>query len=305
MYMKQSHIRLIVGSVAATCLILVALATLLPRQQNPAGHLHIVASANFWGSVASQIGGDRVKVTSLIDEHDADPHAHESGASDASGVTTADMIILNGLGFDEPVEKLLVTAPRDSRTVLRASDFITASPGQNPHLWYHISEVPKFAEAIERELSKKDPAGSATYKANLATFLKELQPLQDRLQSICKNHPGAPIAYTERVAGYLIQDACLKVVSPESFAEAIENGNEPSPSDQAAMLSLISDKQIRVLIYNAQAESPVTEKIRAAAATAGIPVVAVTETMPEEYATYQAWQYAQLDALAAALDNSR
>ncbi|HVI68961.1 MAG TPA: zinc ABC transporter substrate-binding protein [Magnetospirillaceae bacterium] len=297
--------KLIIGGAVALVLVLLGAAFLAPRQIGTNNKLKLVAAENFWGSVAAQIGGDRVEVTSIITDPEVDPHLYETGAKDASAITNADIVVLNGRGYDEFVEKLLAGSPRNNRVVITAADIINLDDNANPHLWYDLPRTGIIATQIEQELSKKDPAGSATYKANLDAFLDAMQPLLNKLGAISAAHAGAPVAYTERVPQYLIERANLTIKSPASFASAIEEGNEPSPADQAAMLELITKKQIRVLFYNAQAESLVTEKIRQAAEMHNIPVVAVTETIPPQYTTYQAWQLAQLDALWQALENTK
>ena len=107
--------------------------------------------------------------------------------------------------------------------------------------------------------------------------------------------------YTERVPGYLLQAAGLTVVTPPGFAAAIENGNEPSAGDTAQMFQLITSHGTRVLLYNAQAVSPVTQQVRALARQSGVPVVPVTETMPPSFGSFQARQLAQANALLDAL----
>ncbi len=296
--------QLIIGGAVVVALLLVGAAFLMPRQTSQTNKLTLIAAENFWGSIAEQISGERVSVTSVITDQEVDPHLYETGAKDASVITHADIVVLNGLGYDDFVEKLLVGSPNNNRVVVNAADVLSLGNDANPHVWYDLPRISIVASEIESALSKKDPAGSATYKANLDTFLNSMQPLLDKLDAIRTNHAGAPVAYTERVPGYLIERAGLTVKSPESFAAAIEEGNEPSPADQAIMLDLITKKQIRVLFYNAQAESPVTEKIRAAAEEHDIPVVAVTETIPSQYATYQMWQLAQLDTLWQALETN-
>lgn len=297
--------KLFVGGAVALVTILVGVAFLIPKQAAQNGKLTLVAAENFWGSVAAQIGGERVEVTAIINDPETDPHLFETGAKDTATLTNADIVILNGRGFDDFVEKALATSPNADRVVIIAADVIQLGHDENPHLWYDLPRIGIIATKIEEELSKKDPQGSTVYKANLAKFLDAMQPLLDKLSEIRANHLGAPVAYTERVPGYLIERAGLTLKSPESFAAAIEEGSEPSPADQAAMLSLINQKQIRVLFYNAQAESPVTQKMRDAAEAKGIPVLAVTETIPPGYVSFQSWQLAQLDALWQALENTK
>ncbi len=226
---------------------------------------------------------------------------YESGAKDASAITSAQVVIVNGLGYDDFIDKILATSPNPSRTVIKAADIGKTDANDNPHIWYDLPRVLVIAGDIEAALSKQDPAGQTTYKQNLQVFLDSIIPTLDQINAIGAQYPGAAVAYTERVPEYLLAQAGLKVVSPASFAAAIEAGNEPSPADQAAMMALITHKQIRALIYNAQAESPATKALREAAEANNIPVVAVTETLPSAYQTYQAWQQAQIDALAKAL----
>lgn len=265
------------------------------------GKLKVVAAENFWGDIAAQVGGDRVEVASVISDPAADPHLYESGAKDASAITNADIVIVNGLGYDDFVTKILDGSPKHDRVVINIAAFLDAKEGENPHLWYDIGRVSIVAAEFQKQFTAKDNAGNSAYQTNLATFVSSLQPLYNQLDILLTDFPHTPIAYTERIAGYIVQRSGLDALTPQGFASAIEDGNEPSPTDQAAMLKLITDKKIKALLYNAQASSPVTERIRDAAVQNNIPVVSVTETMPAG-TTYQAWQRSQLDALITALD---
>ena len=81
---------------------------------------------------------------------------------------------------------------------------------------------------------------------------------------------------------------------------SIENGTEPTPQAVAAMNALMQRHRVRALLYNSQAVSPMTKRIRSAAVAAGIPVIAVTETLPQGL-TFQQWQLAQAQELDKAL----
>jgi zinc/manganese transport system substrate-binding protein len=161
--------------------------------------------------------------------------------------------------------------------------------------------VPEVANAIEKSFAAKDPSHSADYAANLKAFNTSLQPILDIIGQIKTKYPNAPVAYTERVPGYLLAAADLSVKTPTSFAGSIEDGNDPSPNDTAIMDSLMTNKTVRVLLYNAQATSAVTQHVRDLANQNGIPVVGVTETMPSSEKTYQSWQLDQAKALLMAL----
>jgi zinc/manganese transport system substrate-binding protein len=100
----------------------------------------------------------------------------------------------------------------------------------NPHFWYDIPRVPRVAAAIEAALARLDPPDATVFAANLAAFDVSLRPVEAVIASIRRRYLGAPVAYTERVPGYLLQAAGLTVVTPPGFAAAIENGNDPSPA---------------------------------------------------------------------------
>jgi zinc/manganese transport system substrate-binding protein len=111
---------------------------------------------------------------------------------------------------------------------------------------------------------------------------------------------GAPVAYTEAVPGYLLAAAGLRNLTPAAFSRAIEDGSEPTASAVSDMTALLARHRVRALLVNTQAVSPITSRVRSAAAAAGVPVVGVTETLPEGE-TFQAWQLRQARALARAL----
>src|SRR5205085_9124302 len=127
-----------------------------------------------------------------------------------------------------------------------------------------------------------------------------LAPLRKVVVDIRTRFHGVAVAYTEPVPGYLVSAAGLRNLAPDSFTRSIEEGTEPSPSAVSAMSALVHLRRIRVLLYNAQAVSSITGQLRAAAQKAGIPVVAVRETLPQ-HLTFQQWQLQQARALAAAL----
>jgi len=266
--------------------------------------VNLVAGENFWGNIASQIGGSHVKVTSVITDPSADPHQYESDAHDAAAIANANIVVQNGLGYDDFMAKLMSASPNSNRQVLTAAQILGATGDDaNPHLWYDIPRVHLVAEAIEGALAAKDPVDQAAFKQNLNTFEASLQPLITTINEIKAKYSGVPVAYTERVPGYMLEDAGLSVKTPVGFASAIEDGNDPSPADTEAMNELMSSRGVKVLLYNAQAVSSVTQHVKDLATAAGIPVIGVTETMPTNEPSYQAWQQDQINQLLKALSN--
>jgi zinc/manganese transport system substrate-binding protein len=265
------------------------------------GRLAVVAGENFWGNLATQIGGDHVSVISLISSPDADPHLFEPGTLDGYYVEKASVVIVNGANYDPFMDRLIAAAPSSHRTVVRVSDVLHVTGSDpNPHLWYDTPALPTVVHAIANAFAAADPANAAAYQAGATSTIAALQPLERAVRALAAADAGDPVAYTERVPGLLLAAAHLPVLTPPGFARSIEDGTDPSAADVAAMRALITGQKIDALLYNEQATSPVTAQLQSLARGAGIPVVAVTETMPPD-ATFESWQLGQVNALSAAL----
>ena len=288
----------------AAATLAVLLAACGGAQPGPGGgnaRVPVVAAENFYGNIVTQLGGPYVTVTSLLTDPTADPHLFEPGTATAAAVAEARLVIDNGLGYDAFVDRLLSAAPSTTRTVVTVADALhITGAGANPHLWYDVPRVPEIAAAIADGLDAVDPSHRTYFEARLSAFDSSLRPLQEAVARIRSKDGGAPVAYTEPVPGYLLQAAGLSVRTPQDFAKAIEEGNEPTPQAVAAMDALLTGRQVRVLLYNSQATSPITDRMGQLAKEHGIPVVPVTETLPAG-TSFQRWQLAQVQALAAAL----
>jgi len=267
------------------------------------GVVRVVAGENFWGNIAAQIGGRHVRVTSLLTSPAADPHLYESDVEDAVAVAEAGLVIENGAGYDEFLTQLLGATRHQGRVVISAQNILRATgPDVNPHFWYDIRRVPEVAGAIEAALARLEPGDAGAFAADLAAFDASLRPLRAVIARIRQRYPGAPVAYTERVPGYLLAAAGLRVLTPPGFAAAIEDGTDPSPRETVVMDGLFTGHKVKVLLYNAQVVSPVTQQLRSLAIAARVPVVGVTETMPPAARDYQAWQLSQAQAILLALE---
>ena len=286
---------------AAAALVSILVCGCAPTHPTATTGVQVVAAENFWGSIAQQLGGDRVEVTSVISDPNTDPHLYESSAANAAAVAAAKIVIVNGLGYDDFMDRLVAGSDAHPDIISAQKVLGVIGADANPHLWYDIPRVSLVAKAIEQALVRADPAGAGAYAANLAAFDRSLDPLLSVIARIKIRYLGAPIAYTERVPGYLVSATGLTVVSPPGFALAIENGTDPSPSDARAMDAVVTTKRARVLLYNTQAMSAVTRRILDEARASGVPVVGVSETMPLRFKSYQAWQLDQATQILRAL----
>src|SRR5947208_5087564 len=105
--------------------------------------IEVVAAENFWGSIASQLGGDRVHVTSVITSPATDPHDYEPTAADARTLAGAKFVIVNGVGYDPWADKLLAANPVGGRVELDVGNLVGVKAGGNPHRWYSPGDVQK------------------------------------------------------------------------------------------------------------------------------------------------------------------
>ncbi|MGH3880171.1 MAG: metal ABC transporter solute-binding protein, Zn/Mn family [Actinophytocola sp.] len=267
------------------------------------GKVAVVASTNVWGSVVRAVGGDEVSVESLIDDAAGDPHAHPDKPEDAAALADADLAVYNGGGYDEFFTKLADSTGAD----LRRIDAFAVSglpDGENEHVWYDLPTVRKVADETAAQLAAIDPAHKDVFAANADRFGARLDDLAAKAEQVGRSKPGAKVVATEPVAHYLLEAAGLTDATPAEFSEAVEEETDPPVAAVVRTTDLITDKQVVALVNNAQTETAITDSLTDAAKTAGVPVVTVTETLPEGVTDYVEWMTKQLDALAAALSKA-
>lgn len=280
------------------------------------GKVTVVASTNVYGDIVRRIGGDRVTVTSFISDPAQDPHSYQASTKNQLALSRAKVVVENGGGYDDFIDKMLSTANNGSATVINAvkvahepvpsggerggtSRERPASGGE--HVWYDFTAMDRLAKKIASALGAADKTGSDTYTANARAFGGDLAALEKRTDEIKKKHTGEGVAITEPVPGYLLDAAGLRDRTPEEFSEAIEEGDDVPPRALKETLGLFSGpRKVRALVYNAQTSGPQTKRVVRAAKDGGVPAVPVTETLPSGK-TYVGWMRANVGALATAL----
>jgi zinc/manganese transport system substrate-binding protein len=265
------------------------------------GTVQVVAGENFWGDIATQLGGSRANVQSVVTDPNADPHEYESNTNDARAFATANLVILNGAGYDNWGQKLVQANPNEGRHVLTVADLLGKKSGDNPHFWYGPDYVMKVADKITAEYKSLDPADSGYFDRQRSSFATSLQAYTHRLAEIRQKFAGVPIGATETVFAYLADYLGLKVISPPEFMQAVAEGNDPPAATVVTFENQIAQKAIKVLVYNVQTATAVTTNMRIAATQRSIPVVGVSETLQPVTASFQEWQDGQLVALDNAL----
>jgi zinc/manganese transport system substrate-binding protein len=273
----------------------------MPAVATPGGAaLSVVAAENFYGDIAQQIGGRYVTVVSILNDPNVDPHEYEANVSTATAVAQAQLVIANGGGYDSWIDHLLEAAPEPGRIVLKGYDLAPVKLPQNEHVWYSPTDIQAIAGAIAQALKQLARAHATTFSQNLQSFIHSLEPLQSKLAEIKARYAGTPVGLTEPLFLYRTTLMDLNVLTPPDFQKAIADGNDPPVSSVITLDNQILQQRIKVLIYNEQTVTAITARLRDEAQAQGIPVVAVTETMPPGQ-SYQSWMLQQLERLEQAL----
>ena len=303
------RIALVTATAALTALTATACSTSSSHTSNTAATgsgsgktIQVVAAENFWGSIASQLGGSHVKVTSIINNPAADPHDYEPTAADARTVAGAQYTIVNGIGYDAWADKLLAANPGSGRTQLKVGDLVGIKPGGNPHRWYSPDNVHQVIEKVTADYKKIDPADAAYFDQQKKTFeTKTLADYNKLIADIKAKYAGTPIGASESIVTPLAEGLGLKMLTPETFLDAMSEGSDPTAKDKATIDQQIKNKKIKIYVYNSQNSTPDVQAQVKEAKAQGIPVATVTETLTPAGAMFQQWQTAQLQGIEQAL----
>lgn len=330
--MKKPLVALALASVAA--LSLAGCSTTPAAGEGGDGTITVAASTNVYGSLAAQIGGDRVDVTSIITSATQDPHSYEASARDRLTVQKADLVIENGGGYDAFIDTLLQDA--DDPHLVTAVEFSHDFPGNeghegedaateeehdhdhaegeegheghnhiegfNEHVWFDPHTMIHVVEAIADELTAIDPDGEADFTANADEIVADLEGFETDLETLKTDAAGANVLITEPLPGYLATAAGLTDVTPEGFAEAVEEGSDVAPATLLETLNVIDAGDVQAVLTNAQTGGAETQRVEDAATDAGIPLVAFTELLPDG-SSYSEWMSDAIQSLADALQS--
>jgi zinc/manganese transport system substrate-binding protein len=290
---------------ALAAVTLTGCATTAPQTTTTAAHttkIAVVAAENFWGSIAAQLGGEHAAVSSIVANPDTDPHDYEPTPADGRTMAGAQFAIVNGIGYDPWAPKLLAANPSPSRVVLTVGQLVGVPDGGNPHRWYSPANVHQVIGRITADYQRIDPADSAYFTAQRQKFeATTLATYNSLITSIKTKYAGTPIGASESIVTPLAEGLGLKMLTPETFLDAISEGSDPTAADKTTIDNQIKTRQIKVYVFNSQNSTPDVQAQVAAAKAAGIPVTTVTETLAPASATFQSWQVKELQGIQAAL----
>ncbi len=247
------------------------------------GGLAIVATTNVWAAVArAVVAGTDTTVTAILDRPTLDPHSYESSPRVKLDLSRADLVIVNGGGYDDWASR--AAASLDPQPPLldavAASGLQSDSADFNEHVFYDFAAVGAVATRLTARLSALKPAFEKTFSANLLAFSAGLRRLTEQAQQIGAGHAGMPVVATEPLPGYLIATMGFDDVTPAGFAAAVEADAEVSVRDVEDTRALLTSGTARLLFVNDQTSGPVSDRLLAAANEHGVGVIHVSEALP-------------------------
>ena len=265
-----------------------------------------IGAENEYTSVIQQVGGKYVRASAIMSNPNTDPHTFEASASVAHEVSSAQLVVQNGVGYDPFMDSIEKAVPSSGRKLIDVQKLLGLPDSTpNPHLWYKPSTMPAVANAVASGLAALQPSHAAYFRANARTFVKSLGAWNQAVAAFRQRYPGTTVAVTEPVADYLLQAVGADILTPWAFQADVMNGTDPSAQDVARQRNLFTGHEVKVFLYNQQVTDTLTQAYISLARANGIPVVGVYETMPTPGYTYQSWRLAETKALQQAVASKK
>ena len=302
---------------------LVAGCTSAGEDANPTGPIAVTATTNVWGSIAEFIGGDMVEVTSIVDQPTIDPHSYEASARDLLAVQDSELVLVNGGGYDSFMDGLIDQA-EGSRVILRAvegegdhdhsdedhseedhseeehseeeHDHGSHAEG-NEHVWYDFHVVEEVADQLLASLTQLRPESAGDFQSNHQVFVDELEVLELRLEALRERALGFGVFSLTPLASIMIEDAGFDEYAPSDLLEAVEEERDIPPAAIAEAEEIFKNPDVLMVITNDQVTDTQMQNIADLAASNGLPVVGLSELIPNEDWDYLDWMANNLDVL--------
>ena len=298
-------------------------------REGSTGVIKVATSTNVWASVIELIGGEWVEVSAIITDPLQDPHSYEASARDQLAISDAELVVANGGGYDEFMEVLLAATEGEklflelvegdhshtedkeahegeeghTEDEAHAEDEEQADEHDhsNEHIWYDLELVAEAAEHIAEAITELRPEAFDSVTANYDFFISELANLELRVEALRERSLGTAVIALEGVGNLMLEHAGFENITPEALADAIEEEREvPAVAlDQAQ--SLLAGRVAGLLVVNAQMLDQVSESLIQTAEANQVPVITLSELIPDPELDYLDWMALVLDQLQEAV----
>jgi zinc/manganese transport system substrate-binding protein len=224
---------------ALICLVL----ALMTAPLRAADHLNVVASFSILADFARQVGGDKVDVTALVGP-DSDVHVYTPTPHDARDVGAARLLIINGLGLEGWMPRLL-QASGSKATIVTASEGITPrkrGADADPHAWQSVKNAMIYVRNIREALVAADPADAAIFKANAERYQAQLEALDAEVRAAVDQIPSTRrrVISTHNAFGYFSDAYGVQFIAPLG----VSTETEPSARDVAEIIGQVRQARI-------------------------------------------------------------
>ena len=275
-------------------------ATTVPKGDCPTAPIAVVVSVDQWGDIVDQLAGDCGTVSTIFKSTSADPHDYEPTPADTAKFLGAQLVVMNGLGYDPWAAKAVATLDTKP-VVVNGGTVVGRHAGDNPHIWYGPSSVYEIAQAVTNRLRTLRPKDASYFDLRQAAWRASMQPYDDQIAKIKPLAKGKTYGATEGIFADMAAAVGLVNRTPPGYEHATANGADPAPGDIHEFEQDLAKGKIAVLIDNTQTQGAIPGQIRSNAQAAKVPVLNVTESVPPRFSSFVAWQVSQLKALANAL----
>jgi zinc/manganese transport system substrate-binding protein len=224
-------------------------------QDKPASDkLKVIATFSILGDIAHNVGGDRIDVTMLVGPN-GDAHVYSPTPADAKRIADAKLVVINGLGFEGWIERL-VKASGSKAPVVTASKGVKprrmagghshghdhSHASNDPHAWQSVANVKVYAANIRDGLIAADPAGKTAYEANATAYIAKLDALDKEVRDTVAKIPAGrrKVITTHDAFGYFKDAYGLDFIAPQG----VSTDSAPSAKEVARIVSQIKRQKI-------------------------------------------------------------
>jgi zinc/manganese transport system substrate-binding protein len=235
--------RRVVPSVLASVLpwLVCLLALAIPARAQE--RLNVVTSFSILADFARAIGGERVDVTTLVGPN-ADVHVYTPAPGDAKTIAGAKLVIVNGLGLEGWLPRLVQSAGGKASTAVASTGIAPLQRGAeaDPHAWQSVPNAKIYVANIRDALTATDPADAAAFRANAERYLAELDALDAEVRAAVAKIPPErrKVISTHNAFGYFAEAYGIAFIAPLGVSTEIE----PSARDLAGIIGQVKQAKI-------------------------------------------------------------
>ena len=241
------------------CWLAVIIAISPARAQEP---LNVVASFSILGDFVRSVGGDRVSVATLVGPN-GDAHVYTPAPADAKKIADAKLVIVNGLGMEGWLPRLVKSAGSKAAIITATSGIAPRKLGSDadPHAWQSVANAKVYVTNIRDALAAADPAGAEAYRANTQNYLAKLDALEREIGAAVAKIPQdrRKVISTHDAFGYLASAYGIEFVAPSG----VSTESEPSARDVARIITQIRSQKIPAVFLENISDSRLIRRISA------------------------------------------